>query len=239
MQGEDWFKIGLINASTKKASVKAKLIAKINSKIVNLKKTGESIEVAEYLIADTTGKMPYQVWGGQEIQETDKNIGKTIMIKNGWVSTFANTQRISKGKFGEIEFSNETVKTIDIEKNEIEKLKHPEKSESTTYLVNELIKDSKNVNIKVKIVRKDVPRTVKGSLRVGTFLVGDSTGCILLTLWNEDLDLFSTDDVIEITNGYVSMFQDVIQLNKGKFGQIKKIDEDFKVNQENNLSSDY
>jgi len=239
MSKDELFKIGQISDNTKKASVKAKLITKIGSKIVNLKKTGESIEVAEYLIADDTSTIRYQVWGDKDILETDKIIGKTLLIKNGWVSSFANKIQISKGKLGKIEVIDEIIKTVKVTEKEIDELKNPKTPTGQTFQVNELKKTSKNVDIKVKVVRKDEPRTVKGTLRVGTFLVGDPTGCILLTLWNDEIDQFVLHDVVQITNGYVSVFQDVMQLNKGKFGQINKIDEDFKVDEDNNVSADY
>ena len=235
------FKIGQIHEQIKKASVIGKLIKRIELKTVSLKKTKETIEVAEYIIADDTGYMIYQVWGGNEILETDKLIGKSIHIHDGWVSSFANKLRISKGKVGTVEVLDEDIPTISLEKYQLESIKSNNKQVPSEFVkVNDLKKNSKNINIKLKIARKDEPRTVKnGQLTVGTFKVGDETGCILLTLWNEEISQFEEGDYIEINNGYISVFRDIMQLNKGKYGTIKKIEDNFEVNEDNNLSLDY
>ncbi|NHI91030.1 MAG: hypothetical protein EAX96_00920 [Candidatus Lokiarchaeota archaeon] len=237
---DEWFKIGEINDLTKSANLMGKLIDRIEIKTVTLKKTQETIEVAEYLLADDTASIIYQVWGDKEILETDKNIGKVISIKNGWVSSFANKFRISKGKKGEVEVLDEDIPTIEISAEQLKGIKEKIPISVADYFnVRDLKKGSKNVNIKLKIIRKDQPRRVKNNLTVGTFLVGDPTGCILLTLWNEEIFEFDLNDFIEINNGYVSTFNNVLQLNKGKYGKIKKIKDKFEVNEENNLSLDY
>ena len=234
MQEKDLIKIIQITDRTKNASIKVKIIEKLSSKLVTLKKTKETIEVAEYVIADDSDLMIYQVWGGNEINDTDKLIGKSIQITNGYVSTFANKQRYSKGKSGSVEFLDENVTTIKIDEKLVQRL-NPIENVGEYLKVTDLQRTSKKVNIKVKVIRKDEPRTVKGNLVLGTFLVGDPTGCILLALWNEDVH-FVEKDVLEINNGYVSVFNDVMQLNKGRYGKIKKIDEDFDVNTDLNRS---
>ena len=237
---EEWFKIGELNEQLKKVSLKGKLIKQVELKTVTIKKTQETIDVAEYIIADETNFTIFTVWGGNEILETDNNIGKTVCIHNGYVSSFAGQLRISKGRTGSIEFLDEEIPAIEISEEYIKKIKSKEPRSTDEYLiVTDLRKSSKNVNIKLKIVRKDEPRRVKNNLTVGTFLVGDPSGCILLTLWNEEIFQFNEGDFIEINNGYVSIFNNVMQLNKGKYGSIKKIDEKFDVNENNNLSLDY
>ncbi len=101
---------------------------------------------------------------------------------------------------------------------------------------------NRRMNVKVKVVSKGEPKTVvsrnNGSTyRVAEALVGDETGCILLNLWNDDIDRFEVGDVIEIRNGYVKLFKGFMRLNIGKNGEAKKVDEEpSKVNIDNNLS---
>ena len=101
---------------------------------------------------------------------------------------------------------------------------------------------SRGVNVKVRVVEKNETRTVfstrdNAEHRVAEALVGDETGCILLTLWDDAIDEVLVDDVIDIKNGYVNTFRGSMRLNIGKYGTRKKIEEEIpEVNMENNLS---
>lgn len=97
-------------------------------------------------------------------------------------------------------------------------------------------------NLRVKVVTKGEPKSVVSrkdgvTYKVAEALVGDETGCVLLNLWNEDIDRFEVGDVIEIRNGYVRLFRGSMRLNIGKYGEARKVEEDIaEVNTENNLS---
>ncbi len=101
---------------------------------------------------------------------------------------------------------------------------------------------SRGVNVKVKAIEKGEPRTVfsrrdGAEHRVAEALVGDDTGCILLTLWDDAIDEVSVDDVMDIKNGYVSTFRGSMSLNVGRYGTREKIEEEIaEVDTENNLS---
>lgn len=73
--------------------------------------------------------------------------------------------------------------------------------------------------------------------RVAELTVGDDTGTVLLTLWNENIDLAKPDDALEIKNGYVSFFKGSMRLNVGRYGSISKAETEIPtVNTENNMS---
>ncbi len=101
---------------------------------------------------------------------------------------------------------------------------------------------SRRVNVKVKVLSKTETREVTSrrsgsTFRVAEALVGDETGCVLLNLWEEDIERFEEGDVISIRNGYVKLFRGSMRLNIGKYGKAEKIEEDMpEVNTENNLS---
>ena len=70
--------------------------------------------------------------------------------------------------------------------------------------------------------------------RVATASVGDTTGMIKLSLFDADIERVNEGEIYELKNGYVSKFQNDLQLNIGKFGQFTKIDhEDFEINTSN------
>jgi len=101
---------------------------------------------------------------------------------------------------------------------------------------------SRRVNVKVKVLSKTETREVTSrrsgsTLNVAEALIGDETGCVLLNLWEDDIEKVDEGDVITIRNGYVKLFKGSMRLNIGRYGQTEKIEEDIpEVNTENNLS---
>jgi len=107
--------------------------------------------------------------------------------------------------------------------------------------VEELTPSSRGVNVIVKVVSKSGSRDVtgRGGLhKVADALVGDETGCIYLTLWDDNIDQIKEDETISISNGYVNLFRGNMRLNIGRYGSFKVLEESpiEEVNTENNLS---
>jgi len=107
--------------------------------------------------------------------------------------------------------------------------------------VEKLTPSSRGVNVIVKVVSKSESRDVMGrggSHRVADALVGDETGCIYLTLWDDNIDQIKEDETISITNGYVNLFRGNMRLNIGRYGSFEVLEESpiEEVNTENNLS---
>jgi len=101
----------------------------------------------------------------------------------------------------------------------------------------------RRVNLIVKIVNVGEPRTVTfrkdlSEHRVADALVGDKTGSVLLTLWDDNIEKFSPGEVIEIKNGYTSLFRGSLRLNIGFYGSAESVEETIEeVNEENDLSA--
>lgn len=91
------------------------------------------------------------------------------------------------------------------------------------YQVKDLQKDTKRVNIVLKLVTRYEPRYAKGH-KITTFVAADPTGTILIPFWNADGETVKAGDTIEIQNGYVTEFQGKAQLNVGKFGSFQPIE---------------
>ncbi len=107
--------------------------------------------------------------------------------------------------------------------------------------VGDLSPRSREVNVKVKVVKMNEIREVTsrrdGSInRVTEALVGDETGSIYLTLWNENIDKVKVDGTIKIENGYCNLFKGNMRLNIGRYGSMSEIEEEITANTENNLS---
>lgn len=67
--------------------------------------------------------------------------------------------------------------------------------------------------------------------------MGDETGTVLLTLWDDTIDSVSDGDVVVVNNGYVRLFRGSMRLNIGRFGSLEASEEDVEeVNTTNNMS---
>ncbi len=110
--------------------------------------------------------------------------------------------------------------------------------------VGELNSYSRKVYATVKVISKTEEREVTSrsdmsTHRVAEALVGDETGTIYMTLWDNVLDEVQDDMVLEVKDAYVNLFKGSMRLNLGRYGSYEVIDEApfDDVNLENNLSS--
>jgi len=109
--------------------------------------------------------------------------------------------------------------------------------------VEKLDPESRQVNVTVKVVSKGQPRETTsrrdGSThRVVDALVGDETGSVYLTLWDDNIDKMNEGDTITVKNGYVSLFRGSMRLNIGRYGSLETGAQPIEnVNSDNNLSS--
>jgi len=110
--------------------------------------------------------------------------------------------------------------------------------------VGDLTPQSKAVNVTAKVVSKteirEIPMGRDGSPhKVSDALVGDETGVVYLTLWDDNIEKVNEGDSIRVENGYVTLFKGNIRLNIGKYGKLEPAKEPLsvEVNTENNVSS--
>jgi replication factor A1 len=95
--------------------------------------------------------------------------------------------------------------------------------------VKELKSGQGKVDVLVEVKTKGEVRTINKygkDLRLCNCLVGDDSGEISLTLWNEDCDKVNQGSTVKITNGYVSEFNGKLQLTSGKFGKLEVVGAD-------------
>ncbi|MGQ9529839.1 MAG: hypothetical protein ACUVQX_00225 [Candidatus Bathycorpusculaceae bacterium] len=110
--------------------------------------------------------------------------------------------------------------------------------------VGELTPNSRAVNVTAKVVSKSEIRNIATGRdgaphRVCDALVGDETGCVYLTLWDDNIEKVNEGDTIKIGNGYITLFRGNMRLNVGRYGSLEVAKEALagEVNTENNLSS--
>jgi GNAT superfamily N-acetyltransferase len=95
--------------------------------------------------------------------------------------------------------------------------------------IKELSSDMNRIVVEGEIVEKAIPRAVRSrrsweSLTVTEATLKDSSGDIVLMLWNEQIKQCIVGDRVRIENGYVKNYQGMRQLNVGKVGKLITLD---------------
>jgi replication factor A1 len=95
-------------------------------------------------------------------------------------------------------------------------------SPKASVLVQDLRHGMKKVNLEAKVLEIPSPSTVQtrygNSAKVTNAWLEDETGKVKLCLWNEQVELFSVGDTVQIKNASVSTFKGERQLRLGKNG---------------------
>jgi replication factor A1 len=110
--------------------------------------------------------------------------------------------------------------------------------------VGELTPDSRAVNVLAKVISKSEIRDITAGRdgaahRVSDALVADETGCIYLTLWDDNITKVNEGDIISVKNGYINLFRGNMRLNIGRYGTLEVSDQALagEANTENNKSN--
>jgi replication factor A1 len=110
--------------------------------------------------------------------------------------------------------------------------------------VSELNPQSRAVNVLAKVVSKTEVRNITAGRdgaahKVSDALVGDETGSIYLTLWDDNIEKVNSGDTILVKNGYINLFRGNMRLNIGRYGTLEISQQTLagEVNTENNMSN--
>jgi len=101
----------------------------------------------------------------------------------------------------------------------------------------------KSLNITFKIVEKGDEREVSSrrdgeTHRVLDAVAGDSTGTVVLSLWDDMIDTVEEDKSYRLENGYTSLFQGHLRLNIGRYGELKDAETEIdEIDMDNDLSA--
>ena len=107
--------------------------------------------------------------------------------------------------------------------------------------ISELTPSKNDLELVFAVEEKTEPRKVTVKTdgmfhNVCDCLIGDESGCINLSLWDEDIEEINEGKHYRITKAYTSLYRNSLTLNKGKYGTIKEIEAEFEINTANNIS---
>ena len=88
------------------------------------------------------------------------------------------------------------------------------------------LKDKMSVDeLVLNITAKQEPRSMRGgTLHVCNLTGEDDSGSVIVALWNEDIDLVKVGNTIKIKDGWTRMFNDVLQVSKGRNGTLEVLE---------------
>ena len=114
-----------------------------------------------------------------------------------------------------------------------------DREENKKSKINDLEPFQQNINILFKVLRKTRTRKIqKNNTNVCECLIADDTGSILLTVWNDDIEMLEQGEYFALYDGYINIHRNKLKLNKKKFGEIEPCpDQGYEINSDNNLSN--
>jgi replication factor A1 len=99
------------------------------------------------------------------------------------------------------------------------------------------LKPKENVDLIFKVLEKNEERMTRSGNRVAEALVGDETGVVIMTLWENDIDKIEEGKTYNLKNGYVTLFKGSMRLTIGRSGSVEEAEEEIEeVNKDNNVS---
>ncbi|UCE14218.1 MAG: hypothetical protein JSV04_03325 [Candidatus Heimdallarchaeota archaeon] len=111
-------------------------------------------------------------------------------------------------------------------------LKDLESSQIEEIKVIDLSPSSRNIQLTFGVIEKGDGRTVvvrKEERTVADIKIGDETGTINLTLWDEAINQVREGKTYKIKNGYINVFQGRMRLELGNWGSLEDTDEVIKL----------
>ena len=109
--------------------------------------------------------------------------------------------------------------------------------------VGELAPNIREVNLVAKVIelgeiREVTNRQTGEEHKVMDVLIGDETGTVYFSAWNEHIDSVKENETYEFLNAKTILFRRNIRLSLGRGGQIEDVEQKIdKVETENNVSS--
>ena len=111
-------------------------------------------------------------------------------------------------------------------------------------IISDLKPRMKNLTITFKVLSKGEAREVTSrhdgeTHRVADIVIGDSSGIVVMPLWDDSIEALEVGKTYKLENGYTGLFQRNLRLNIGRYGVVNESEEAIEeVNEENDLSAE-
>ncbi|NVM04644.1 MAG: DUF2240 family protein [Candidatus Helarchaeota archaeon] len=231
-------KIGEIKPDMNNISIVGKIIDIPEVKDITTR-DGRQTKLQEMTVADETGQIHVPVWGEKINNISNASKGDVIRIKQGYTRLgFGNRINLNIGNSTIIEINPKGVQISQVEDLKQTQIEVPSYSAGQPQIkITDLTPESRNVNLIGKCIELGEVREVANDNKVMEVILGDETGSVILSVWNEDIQKMKKGESYQIINGYVTTYQNRIRLNTGKFGKFEVSEEKVtKVDMKSNIS---
>lgn len=198
-------------------------IQKIYSHITFNRKDGEEGILQPFLIEDKSGSIRVVLWGKKvyEFQQSERELGTPVRLINGYTR---------EGKYEPIEFHLNDQSHLQFNPNDLNSIDLPPVSKTYTK-INQVKENSMDISLRCKIIDisevTEFMRNDGSKGKVRNIFVGDDTGRIRISLWDEKTDLIDPDDNDQV----ISVFginakrnnKGYLELHSSKLTNIKKV----------------
>ncbi len=113
-------KIADITPSTRRFEVTFKVLEVGEERSVFSRRDNTEHRVADVLVGDETGTAIFSAWD-DNIEKMKDMVGDTVTLKNGYVSVYRGSMRLSTGRYGSLEPANEEIGEVNKDNNISEK----------------------------------------------------------------------------------------------------------------------
>lgn len=184
---------------------------------------GVDLKVSRLTIADSTGEAIIVAWNKAADRLQDVNLGDRVEVRYGYVK---------EGIDGEVEvhLGADSILAVEREKRELEGMK------VDTVRLSDVKPWMKTVNVLGKVLNKGEVRSIevegRGKVEVAGMLIGDESGLMTISLWDEKAKLIEEldlENVVLVEGATVSQRGGRTILNVGKYSKIKVNLEDLDV----------
>ncbi len=180
------------------------------------RKDGNTGRVGNLLLGDNTGTVRVTLWDEKSDFLNQIEYGDTIELINAYARENAFTQKV------ELQIGNRSIIRKSAKNIEYEEVFTP---------VADIKADMNDINVSGRVLDiaeiRNFEKKDGSTGKVGNLLLGDSTGKIRLTLWDEKTDFLNDidfDETVEVLHAYSreNAFSQQIELNLGSRGIIQK-----------------
>jgi len=175
-------------------------------------KNGKKGKLCSLIVADSTGETRLTVWHDDVRRLSEQGIkrGSVLLLRNCYAKEFNGKPQLSLGFNGSFEANPKNEMFADLPEVKMNLVK-----------VSGLAEGLNDVSLIARLLRKFPATEFEKGERKGkvmNFLVGDKTGTVRVTAWNElvaEAQKFGENDVVEIEGGYTKPGLKGIELHLG------------------------
>ena len=181
-------------------------------------KEGKKGKLCNLIVADSTGEIRLTVWHG-DVEKVQKGVkpGSVLLLKNCFVKDFNEKPQLSLGYKGSFEINPKNAAFADLPKFEERAVK-----------IGSLEKGMNNVRVLARVIRVYPETSFEKEGRKGNvvnFLVGDETGTLRATAWNDlvkEAKLLEENDLVWLEGCYTKPGLKGLELHLGWQARIVK-----------------